>query len=138
MLAGLAPFLASLRWYASNFLNLRNDDSTQVVSLLHKFRMSKNFKADVLSFDIFEKSSILEILNYSKIFHKKTCLWLYVYLLHKCYHANVSMYVCISDESEPSWLKPGLELNNFQLNSAQLVTFSIQLGNFPIKARKLG
>ena len=22
---------------------------------------------------------------------------------------------CISDESEPSWLEPGLELNNFQL-----------------------
>ena len=70
--------LASLRWYASNFLNLRNDDSTQVVSLLHKFRMSKNFKADVLSFDIFEKSSILEILNYSKIFHLKTSLWLFI------------------------------------------------------------
>ena len=44
-------------------------------------------------------------------------------------------FVCISttDESEPSWL----ELNNFQLGSAQLVTFSIQLGKFPIKARKL-
>ena len=43
----------------------------------------------------------------------------------------------ISDEPEPSWLEPGLELNNFQLGSARLVTFSIQLGNFPIKARKL-
>ena len=43
----------------------------------------------------------------------------------------------LSDESEPSWLEPGLKLNNFQLNSARLVTFSIQLGNFPIKARKL-
>ena len=42
-----------------------------------------------------------------------------------------------SDESEPSWLEPGLELNNFQLGSARLVTFSIQLGNFSIKARKL-
>ena len=42
-----------------------------------------------------------------------------------------------SDESEPSWLEPELELNNFQLGSARLVTFSIQLGNFPTKARKL-
>ena len=42
-----------------------------------------------------------------------------------------------SDEPEPSWLEPGLELNNFQLDSARLVTFTIQLGNFPIKARKL-
>ena len=42
-----------------------------------------------------------------------------------------------SDESEPSWLEPELELNNFQLDSARLVTFSIQLGIFPIKARKL-
>ena len=25
-----------------------------------------------------------------------------------------------SDEPEPSWLEPGLELNNFQLGSAQL------------------
>ena len=41
--------------------------------------------------------------------------------------------VTSSDESEPSWL----ELNNFQLGSAWLVTFSIQLGNFTIKARKL-
>ena len=35
-----------------------------------------------------------------------------------------------SDESKPSWLEPGLELNNFQLDSARLVTFTIQLGNF--------
>ena len=41
-----------------------------------------------------------------------------------------------SDEPEPSWLEPGLELNNFQLGSARLVAFSIQLGNFLIKARK--
>ena len=41
-----------------------------------------------------------------------------------------------SDEPEPSWLEPGLELNNFQLGSARLVTFSFQLGNFSIKARK--
>ena len=41
-----------------------------------------------------------------------------------------------SDEPEPSWLEPGLELNNFQLDSARLVAFSIQLGNFLIKARK--
>ena len=40
-----------------------------------------------------------------------------------------------SDEPEPSWLEPGLELNNFQLGSARLVTFSFQLGNFSIKAR---
>ena len=46
-------------------------------------------------------------------------------------------YVGTSDESEPSWLKPGLELSNFQLGLAQLMTFSIQFGNFPIKARKL-
>ena len=41
-----------------------------------------------------------------------------------------------SDEPEPSWLEPGLELNHFQLGSARLVTFSSQLGNFSIKARK--
>ena len=46
-------------------------------------------------------------------------------------------YLGASDESEPSWLEPELELNNFQLDSARLVTFSIQLGIFPIKARKL-
>ena len=28
-----------------------------------------------------------------------------------------------SDESEPSWLKPQLELNNFLLGSSQLLTF---------------
>ena len=41
-----------------------------------------------------------------------------------------------SDEPEPSWLEPGLELNNFQLGLARLVAFSIQLGNFLIKAQK--
>ena len=41
-----------------------------------------------------------------------------------------------SDEPEPSWLEPGLELNNFQLGSARPVTFSVQLGLFSIKARK--
>ena len=41
-----------------------------------------------------------------------------------------------SDEPEQSWLEPGLELNNFQLGSAGLVAFPIQLGNFLIKARK--
>ena len=50
---------------------------------------------------------------------------------------NMDFSLVSSDESEPSWLEPGLELNNFQLGSAQLVTFSIQLGNFSIKARKL-
>jgi hypothetical protein len=29
----------------------------------------------------------------------------------------------ISDESEPSWLEPELELKDFQLGSARLVTF---------------
>ena len=47
---------------------------------------------------------------------------------------NVTLY--ISDESEPSWLEPGLVTRAEQF-SARLVTFSIQLGNFPIKARKL-
>jgi hypothetical protein len=28
-----------------------------------------------------------------------------------------------SDESEPSWLEPELELKDFQLGSARLVTF---------------
>ena len=37
----------------------------------------------------------------------------------------------ISDEAEPSWL----EMKNFGL--ARLVTFFIQLRNFPIKAQKL-
>ena len=37
-----------------------------------------------------------------------------------------------SDEPEPSWLEPGLELNNFQLDSARLVNFSAQLENFSI------
>ena len=31
--------------------------------------------------------------------------------------------VCSSDESEPSWFEPELELKDFQLGSAQLVTF---------------
>ena len=52
-------------------------------------------------------------------------------------HFYVEKIVFSSDEPEPSWLEPGLELNNFQLGSARLVTFSIQLGNFSIKARKL-
>ena len=47
---------------------------------------------------------------------------------------NVTLY--ISDVSEPSWLEPGLVTRAEQF-SAWLVTFSIQLGNFPIKARKL-
>ena len=50
----------------------------------------------------------------------------------------MSQYMKVaSDEPEPSWLEPGLELNNFQLGSARLVTFSFQLGNFSIKARKI-
>ena len=32
-------------------------------------------------------------------------------------------WVVGSDESEPSWLEPQLELKDFQLGSAQLVTF---------------
>ena len=32
-----------------------------------------------------------------------------------------------SDESEPSWLEPELELKDFQLGLAQLVPFSAQL-----------
>ena len=39
--------------------------------------------------------------------------------------------VASSDESKPSWL----ELNDFQFDSARLVTFSIQLENFIIQAR---
>ena len=42
----------------------------------------------------------------------------------------------ISDEPEPSWLEPGLELKDFQLGSARLVAFYFQLGYFSIKARK--
>ena len=33
------------------------------------------------------------------------------------------MEVTVSDESEPSWLEPELELKDFQLGSARLVTF---------------
>ena len=36
-----------------------------------------------------------------------------------------------SDEFKLSWLKPGLELINFQLNLAQLFAFSIEHENFP-------
>ena len=32
-------------------------------------------------------------------------------------------YLITSDESEPSWLEPELELKDFQLGSARLVTF---------------
>ena len=32
-------------------------------------------------------------------------------------------YLLTSDESEPSWLEPELELKDFQLGSARLVTF---------------
>ena len=32
-------------------------------------------------------------------------------------------YLSTSDESEPSWLEPELELKDFQLGSARLVTF---------------
>ena len=39
------------------------------------------------------------------------------------------MKVLISDESEPSWLEPELELKDFQLGSAQLVTFFPSAGN---------
>ena len=44
-------------------------------------------------------------------------------------------WVGSSDELEPSWLEPGLELNLFQLGSARLVAFYFQLGYFSIKAR---
>jgi hypothetical protein len=33
------------------------------------------------------------------------------------------VYIVTSDESEPSWLEPELELKDFQLGSARLVTF---------------
>ena len=36
---------------------------------------------------------------------------------------NQSHYIEVSDESEPSWLEPELELQDFQLVSAWLVTF---------------
>ena len=49
------------------------------------------------------------------------------------------------DEPEPSWLKPGLELNNFQLSSARLVTFPsssgislLRLKNYKGKSRNPG
>ena len=45
---------------------------------------------------------------------------------------QIIMWISTSDESEPSWLEPGLELNNFQLGSARLVNFSAQLENFSI------
>ena len=34
------------------------------------------------------------------------------------------MYIATSDESEPSWLEPELELKDFQLGSVRLVAFS--------------
>jgi hypothetical protein len=40
-----------------------------------------------------------------------------------------------SDEPEPSWLEPQLELKYFQLGSARLVTILLQLGLF-FSARK--
>ena len=48
------------------------------------------------------------------------------------YFLNIAMFkICInkkilktSDESEPSWLEPELELKDFQLGTARLVTFS--------------
>ena len=43
---------------------------------------------------------------------------------HKKRFEFPNTYICTSDESEPSWLEPGLELNNFQLGSAWLVTFT--------------
>ena len=34
------------------------------------------------------------------------------------YNYMYNAYIISSDESEPSWLEPGLKLNNFQLGSA--------------------
>jgi hypothetical protein len=31
----------------------------------------------------------------------------------------LELWIASSDESDPSWLEPGLELNNFQLGSAR-------------------
>ena len=39
---------------------------------------------------------------------------------------RTAKYILTSDESEPSWLKPGLELNNFQLGSAHDLFHSAQ------------
>ena len=40
---------------------------------------------------------------------------------HKKRFEFPNTYICTSDESEPSWLEPGLELNNFlaRINSAR-------------------
>ena len=45
------------------------------------------------------------------------------------------MYLLTSDESEPSWLEPQLDLKYFQLRSARLVIFFLQLVLF-FSARK--
>ena len=44
----------------------------------------------------------------------------------------------ISDEPEPSWLEPQLELKDFQLGSARLVTFftSARMQNRPKMSQK--
>ena len=43
-----------------------------------------------------------------------------------------NLHLCISDESEPSCLEPQLKLKDFQLSSARLVAFSLQLENLKI------
>ena len=42
-----------------------------------------------------------------------------------------------SDESEPSWLEPELELKDFQLGSARLVTFLSSARNRKLVENKL-
>ena len=42
---------------------------------------------------------------------------------------GIESLVVASDESEPSWLEPELELKDFQLGSARLVTFFLSARN---------
>ena len=50
------------------------------------------------------------------------------FLLSNCFHGL--RHPDSSDESEPSWLEPKLKLKDFQLGSAQLVTFSTSARNW--------
>ena len=64
------------------------------------------------------------------------CYLYFPFFVNKLHIFNCKNYQCISDESEPSWLEPQLELKDSQLGWAWLVTFFTSARNKKIGRKR--
>ena len=76
--------------------------------------MGSNPTSDKNFFILFRICLLLKFLTASKMIITEHCLCIKDICF--CIYEH-SKYLCTSDESEPSWLEPGLKLNDFQLGS---------------------